>query len=525
MLKPSILFARTSSHPESVASSVRAGAAGPAAEPSRSSHGFIAFCAALLSGCVPSLPQGPPRAPNTVTPDTFRGHADQVNMARADWHEIFQDPQLEALVDEALANNQELNIAVQEMFLARAEVMARRGEILPRFGIGGGAGVERVSGATSQGVNDEDVGLDPILQSYSAALTASWEVDIWGRLRDLGNAAAYRYLATVEGRRFLVTQLVAEIASLYYELMALDQRLEVIERGVANQEQALRATRQQFAAGRVTSLAITRFEAELLEWRAREAETRQRIVETENRLNFLLGRFPEPIERPSERFMDMQPALIATGLPAELLENRPDVRAAELELRAARLDVSAARARFFPALSLEAGLGYSSFDIRRLVETPGSIFFDLFAGLTAPLLNRAGITAEYYGADARQRQAVLRYERAILAAYIEVVNRLNLVRTLAGVYQTRQGRVRRLARAIEISTQLFASARADYLEVLTARRESLDAQLELIEVKQRQLTAAISVYTALGGGWRGGSTSGASGESIANRLASRQAVP
>jgi outer membrane protein TolC len=194
--------------------------------------------------------------------------------------------------------------------------------------------------------------------------------------------------------------------------------------------------------------------------------------------------------------------VVHTGVPGELLENRPDVRRAELELRAAALDVASARARFFPALRLEAGVGYQSFDITRLLATPDSILYSLFANLMAPLLNRTGITAQYFSANSRQMQAVVNFERAVLTAYLDVNTGLNLLRNLAQSYELRLQQVQHLAEAVEVSTLLFNSARADYLEVLTTRRDSLEAQMDLIENKQRLLTATVTLYQALGGGWR-----------------------
>lgn len=470
--------------------------------PSAARSALLLGTLALLEGCVPALPQGAAREPNTAVPDAYEGTSGGEHADLVDWTEFFADPQLVSLIEAALENNQELNIAVQENLIASYEVMARRGEILPQFSVGAGAGVERVSGHTSQGASDELTGLDENLQDYSFGLFVSWEIDIWNRLKNQANAAAYRYLASVHGRQFMVTRLVAEIASLYYELMALDRELEVVNTSVSLQEDALDAARLQWQAARTTSLAVTRFEAQVRDFQSRQYEIRQRIVETENRINFLVGRFPQPVARSSDRFMDMEPRAIRAGLPSQLLVNRPDVRAAELRLEAARLDVHAARARFFPTLSIEAGIGYRAFDITRLLDTPGSLLYNLFANIAAPLLNRTGITANYFSADAMQRQVVLGYERAILSAYIEVVNRLNRVANLSSAYEQREQRVQRLRESVEISNRLFNAARADYLEVLTARRDSLEAELELIETKQRQMTAVVRLYQALGGGWR-----------------------
>jgi NodT family efflux transporter outer membrane factor (OMF) lipoprotein len=457
----------------------------------------------ILAGCIPTPPGGTARDPNRDIPDAYAGLSDTRNSGLIVWSDFFEDPHLAALVETALQNNQELNIVIQETLIANAEVMGRRGEYLPRVGFGLGGGVEHVGAFTSQGQSDEMADVDANLQDYGFGLYASWEIDVWGRLRNLANAAAYRYLSSIEGRNFMVTRLVAEIASLYYELMALDQQLEVVTNNIALQESALQIVRLQFQAGRVTSLAATRFEAELRNMQSSQYGIQQRIVETENQLNFLVGRFPQPVERSSADFLELEPPAMSVGVPAQLLENRPDVRQAELELAAAELDVSAARAAFYPTLGIEGVVGYESFDITKLVDTPDSLLYGLFASVFAPLLNRQGLKADYYSANSRQMQAVLHYERAVLTAFIEVSNRVSLIRNIGQSYELKEQQVDGLVRSIDISTQLFNSARADYLEVLTTRRESLEAQIELIEMKQRQMVATVMLYQALGGGWRG----------------------
>jgi outer membrane protein TolC len=228
----------------------------------------------------------------------------------------------------------------------------------------------------------------------------------------------------------------------------------------------------------------------------------QRIVETENQINFLAGRFPEPIERSNTNFLDLQPAAMAVGVPAELLANRPDVRQAEFELEAAGLDVEAARKAFYPSLGIESVVGYQSFDATKLVNTPDSLLFGVFGRAFAPLLNRKGIKADYFSANSREMQAVLHYERAVLNAFVEVSNRVSLTRNLSQGYGLKQQQVDRLAQSVDISTQLFNLNRAEYLEVLTARRELLEAQQELVEMKQQQMVATVTLYQALGGGWR-----------------------
>lgn len=478
--------------------------------------GLALLSALTLGACIPALPGGAARAAHTDAPASFNapgaagdpsasgasGGEAQQSSATVDWHAFFNDPQLVSLIETALSNNQELNITVQETLIANNEVMARRGEYLPSLTAAVGAGVDHVGRYTSQGQADEANGVPAHLPNFSLGLYASWEVDIWGRLRNNATAANYRYLATIEGRNFVVTRLVAEIATKYYELLALDRRLQVVRSNIQLQQSSLEAVRLQQQAARVTMLAVRRFEAQLQGFQAKQFEIQQRIVETENEINFLCGRYAQPIARSAADFLSIEPPAVRAGVPGQLLENRPDVRRAELELRAAELDVSAARARFYPALRLDAGVGVQSFDITRLVTTPDSILYNVFAGVMAPLLNRNGITAEYFSSNSRQMTAVLQYERAMLTAYLDVNTGLNRLRNITQAYALQREQVARLAEAVEISTLLFNSARADYLEVLTTRRDALEAQIDLIETKQRQLAAAITLYQAIGGGWR-----------------------
>ncbi len=454
------------------------------------------------AGCIPTPPGGTARDPRRDVPESYAGLSDSSNSGLIVWSEFFDDPHLTALVEKALHDNQELNITMQEAWIANAEVLGRTGDYLPQVGFGLDAGVEHVGAFTSQGRSDEEHGVAANLQDYGFGLYASWEIDVWGRLRNLANAAAYRYLASIEGRNLLVTRLVAEIASNYYQLMALDQQLQVVTDNIALQENGLAMVQAQFQAGRATSLAANRFEAELRGMQSAQYDIQQRIVETENQINFLVGRFPQPVERSTANFLELQPAAMSVGVPSQLLENRPDIRQAEREMAAAGLDVQAARAAFYPSLGIDGTIGFQSFDITQLLRTPDSLLYSIFAHIFAPLLNRRGLKAEYFAANSREMQAVLRYERAVLVGVIEVSNRVSLIHNLSEGYALKQQQVDRLAQSIEISNQLFNSARADYLEVLTTRRESLEAQIELIEMKQRQMEATVTLYQALGGGWR-----------------------
>lgn len=472
---------------------------------SRLMLGALACMVVLGAGCAPSLSQNKPREPRRELPASYVGAqptAAEKSVVEKAWQEFFEDPALRALIEAALHNNQELNIRVQELIIAQNEVMASEGEYLPKLSVGAGAGVDKVAEHTSQGVSDEAHELPSILQNYKFGFSASWEVDIWGKLRNSAKAAALRYLSSVEGRNFVITKLVAEIARSYYELLALDSQLAVLRQNIEIQQNGLQIVRLQKEAAKVTELAVQRFEAELLKNQSKQFDLQQRIVEVENRINFLVGRYPQPVARDARRFEAPLPSSLAVGIPSQLLDHRPDVKQAELDLAAAKLDVQAAKARFYPALSIEAGVGYQAFNVKHLLATPESLIFNLAGNITAPLLNRQAIKAEYYSANALQIQAVFKYEQTLLQAFTEVVNQLAMIDNLDKSYELTSQQVDRLTRSIETSNVLFQSARADYLEVLTTRRDALESQIDLIETRLRQRHALINMYQALGGGWR-----------------------
>lgn len=461
----------------------------------------LAWMSLLHAGCVPELQQEP-REAVTAVPESYGGAQEEANSGQVSFREFFTDPQLTALIDLALQNNQELNIALLEIDVAQAEALAREGEYLPKVGLNLGAGLEKVGEDTSQGRSDEGHNVSEHLPDYLVGLSASWEIDIWGKLRNAQEAAVKRYLATVEGRKFLVTGLVAEVADSYYELMALDNQLEVLEQNIDVQQTALEVVRLQKQVGRVTELAVKRFEAEVLKNQSRLYTIRQRITETENRINFLVGRFRQPVTRGSRELLVRAPEVVHAGVPSQLLENRPDVKQAELALEAAKLDVDVARKRFYPSFEINAGVAYNAFKMTTLVDTPASLAYLVAAELTQPLWNRKELTGGYFAASSKQMQAVLEYERTILAAFNEVANQLTMVQNLERSYELGAQEVERLEEAIAISSDLFRSARADYMEVLLTRRDALDAQMELIETKRRQLGAVVRLYRALGGGWQ-----------------------
>lgn len=475
----------------------------------KTSPSALIVCLLLLSllsasGCVPALKEEKKNDVKQLLPLSFGGADDLASSSGlAKWDKFFDDPHLSALINQALQNNQELRILEQEIRIADNEVMARRGEYMPKAGVNASAGVDvRGQDAREPQLHGAESKLGPVELDLSLGFNASWEVDVWKKLRNATRSAAFLYMASLEGRNFAVTNLVAEIARSYYELLALDNQLQVIRSNIELQQRALEVTRLQKEAAQVTELAVQRFEAEVLKNQSLQYEILQDIVVVENRINLLVGRYPQPIQRSSDGFIALTPTAIKTGVPTLLLENRPDVRQAELQLRAAELDVQVARATFYPSLTIDAEIGYRASSPTKLFLTPDALLAGAVASLFTPLINRNAIKANYFSANSKQIQAVYNYERTVLGAYIECANQLALIDNLAKSYDLKSKQVEKLGEAINISTTLFTSARADYLEVLTTRREALESQLELVETKKRQMLAVVNMYRALGGGWR-----------------------
>ncbi|MEI8573051.1 efflux transporter outer membrane subunit [Methylomonas sp. LW13] len=461
----------------------------------------------LLQAC--GIPDMTTKMADKQLPDQFKpGVIEQASSATVKWQEFFDDPHLLSLIDTAVANNKEINIALQRISIAENEIQARKGEYLPFVKLGAAASGEKTAKHTRNGAVEENLEIakgqafPAFLGDYQFGLFSTWEIDVWKKLRNATQVAVYEYMASGEGRNFLLTHLVAEVAHAYYELLALDNQLENLQQNIALQQNGLLVVRQLQIYARTNTLAVKRYEAEVAKNQARQYEIEQQITVVENRINTLLGRTPQPIERSSAGFMSIKPKALSAGLPSELLQNRPDIRKAELELKAADLNIDVARANFYPSFGIKAGVGFQAFALKYLINTPESLAAMVAGELVAPLVNKNAITAEYKNANAKQVQAAYEYEQSIINAYAEVANQLSNIDKLDKNYQLKRQQVDSLVKSIDVANQLFISARADYLEVLLTQRDALEAKKELIETKQKQISAMVELYKALGGGWQ-----------------------
>lgn len=438
-------------------------------------------------------------------PDTINGEISGENSSQVSVDEFFGDPVLLSLMDQGMAGNQELKILGEEIQIANNEVLRRRGAYLPFVTIGGGARLDQFSPFTLLGADNRlntlpnGNNFPQPLPDFLVSTNLSWQVDIWRQLRNARDAQSLRYLGSVDGRNYVVTKLIAEIAEKYYTLMALDKTLENLDRTIALMEQSLEFSKARKEGARGTELAVQRFLAEVRKSQSEKLIIKQDIIENENRINFLVGRFPQPVERSTE-FFDLQLQPLKLGLPCDLLMNRPDIREAERELAAAGLDIAVAKANFYPKLNLYAGVGFESFNAKYLFMTPETLVYNVAGDLVAPLINKRAIQAEYMNANAKQLQAVYNYQRTVLNAFTEVVNRINKVQNYTNALTVKKQQLDALEASVVSATSLFTGARVEYMDVLFAQRDLRDARTVYIDTKKEQLSAIVNTYQALGGG-------------------------
>ena len=458
----------------------------------------------VLPSC--GIPQLRCAKPPQPMPDNFKDMAATESPPQLQWCEFFSDPHLTGLIGQALTDNQELKILNEEIQIANNEILKRRGDYLPFVTFGSAATLEKASRFTRDGAVESQLTVAPgkrfpePLPNFLLATNVSWELDIWRKLRNARDAASLRYLATGEGRNYIVTRLVSEVAEKYYELMALDNRLDTLNKTIEIQEKTLETAKALKQAARGTELAVQRFDAEVHKNRSERLIIQQKIVEVENELNFLAGRYPQAVERSSGDYINLQLHALSAGVPAQLLQNRADIRQAEQELAAAGLDIKVARARFYPSLNLSAGFGYEAFNPRYLFTAPESMIYGVGGDLVAPLINKKAIQADYMTANSLQLQKVYEYQRVVLNAFTEVINRLSKVDNYGKSIEIKKQQLQSLGASVDSATQLFQNARAEYMEVLLAQRDQMEARMVLIETKQEQLAAIVNAYQALGGG-------------------------
>lgn len=458
-----------------------------------------------VSGLV-SLPSGRP------LPASFGGASNHVDSSALAWRNFFTDPYLVGLIDTALQENPDLLMAMERVEKTAAQVLYAKGALRPAVQARAHAGADKFGDYTMNGVGNYDTNFSPNITSdqkipqkmvpdYLIGLGSSWEIDIWGKLRQSKKAAFSRYLASENGRQLVQTALVAQVASLYYQLVALDSEQKILDHNITLQQMAVDVIKIKKAGGRETELAVKQATAQLLNTRSLLAANQQQITATENLLNQLLGRYPQPIRRQQATGQQL-PRTVQAGVPAGLLRRRPDIQQAEWELAAAKADVAAARAAFLPSLTITPYMGLNAFKASLLVSTPASLAYGILGSITAPVFNRMQLKSQYRFAAAANRESYYNYQKAILNGFQEVVTGLNAIENYKKIQDLKSQEVKALQEAINVSNDLFMGGYATYLEIITAQRSALAAELELVHNRRDMFLATVDLYRALGGGWQ-----------------------
>jgi len=465
----------------------------------------------LLAGC--NIPKKITQ-PNNISriPEVYQqATLDSNSIATQSWKSFFADSVLQQLIDTALAFNPDLLSAAQQVNIAGTYVSMSKALTMPALDAVINLQADRYAFYTMNGVGNADLNkssnitpdmrIPNVVPDFLIGLRSQWEIDVWGKLRNMKKSAAARYLSTVQAKRFLQTNLVAEVAYQYYELIGLDYEIEIVRKNIQLQEQALEIVRAQKLGGRATELAVLQFEAQTKRTRGIEFAVKQQIAESENRINMLLGRYPQQIKRGSSLMELTIPGKISTGIPANLLLNRPDVNAAMHDLTAAYADVAAARAMYYPSFTISPFIGFQGFRLASFFDAT-SIAAGIAGNITGPIFNKRRIRGQYSINEAQAKQAWLNYNKSMQTAVMEVQNSLQGFTNLASQFNLKQGEVSSLSAAIGTANDLYTNGYANYLEVITAQKSLLDAEIELTLMKKVQLQTMVALYRSAGGGYQ-----------------------
>jgi multidrug efflux system outer membrane protein len=460
---------------------------------------FTLPCAAAVASCalVPDY-----QRPVVETPAVHRGAPTErpttSSLADLKWFDLFKDDQLTELVTVALQQNFELRMATERVLQARAAYRITRSSQFPEVNASADLIASRASEVgAARGIPD---GADTSVSYVEAGFGLSWEIDVWGRLQRLNQAARARYLATEEARHGVITTLIADVADNYLALRELDLELEIAGRTRDVATDSLRLIEVRRQGGVANGLDVRQAEQLLYTATGQIAGIERDIAQAENALRLLLGRAPGDVARGRALEAFQAPPSVPAGLPSALLERRPDIRQAEQELIAAHAQIGAAKAEYFPRISLTGLLGVQSRALTDLL-TGSAGMASAGLGAAAPIFNAGRTRANVQLTEAIQREALVNYQRVIHTALRDVSDSLASY-TKTSQQRTEQERlVTTLRTATELSTQRYQAGLDSYLPVLDAQRNLFVRELELARLRQRELSSIVRLYRALGGGW------------------------
>ena len=455
-----------------------------------------------LSSAVVSCKLGPDyERPPVVTPEKWRElAAADASIANVPWWELFQDEELRRLITIALEENRDLKIAIERIEEARAQYGISRSELYPQVDASAVGGALKFSEGSLTHTPETSEDRDTTKGLASLGVGFSWELDFFGRVRRANEAEQARLLATQEARRAVALTLVADVARAYVDLRGLDRSLEIARRTLESRREYLGLARDRFEGGVTPEVDWRQAEAEFFRMQSLLYEIEKLVTQKENELSLLLGRNPGAV--PRGRTLDQQPIPpeVPAGLPAALLERRPDVREAEQRLVSATARIGEAKAMLYPRISLTGSYGFASTDLSELLDG-SSQSWNIFAGLLQPIFNAGKNKRRVEVRESQQRQAVYDYERTLLQALREVEDSLVGLKKAGEQRGSQQKRVEAERKVVELSELRYRGGVAAYLEVLDAQRSLFNAEIDETSSMSEQVNSLIRLYKALGGGW------------------------
>jgi len=443
--------------------------------------------------------------PKPALPVAFRNAAtttDTSSIAEVQWKDFFNDAILQKLIDSAIRNNYDMQIALKNMESSKLQFKQIKFNHTPQVSLNVSANTNRPSDNSLNGFTlSQFLGTNHI-EDYNANLSLSWEADIWGKIRNQSKAALAQYLQTAEARKAIQTNIVSSVSQGYYNLLMLDEQLDVARRNLRLNDSTLQIIKLQMQAGQVSSLAVQQAEAQQLAAAQLIPEFEQNITVQENALRVISGALPTRIER-NTRLKQLNPAeRIPTGLPSEVISRRPDVHHAELALNVANANVGFNKASMYPVLNITAAAGVNTLKASNWFNIPASLFGTVTGSVLQPVLNRKKLKTQYEVSKIEREKVVLQFRQSVLNAVGEVSDALVKIEKLKSRQEIAANRVRTLQQTTGNASLLFKNGIANYLEVITAQSNVLQSELELASIKRQQLSAVAELYRSLGGGWK-----------------------
>jgi multidrug efflux system outer membrane protein len=468
------------------------------AQPKASALGRWALGLGLGAGLLAGCAVGPNyQRPAVGSPESFRGDTRMASNSIADlpWWRVFHDDALQPLIRLALTNNYDLRVAVTRVEQARALAAQARAQFFPQLNYA------LLAGAGRNVANNTPSPTGTSGSLFAGDGNASWELDLWGRLRRLDESARAQFLASREARRDVTISLIAQVAQDYFQLLALDRQLEIARRTTNSFGASLKIFSERLQGGVASKLETASAEALMDAAAATIPGLEQQIALQENQLSALLGQYPGAIRRGATPLEQQTPPEIPAGLPSALLERRPDIREAEQQLRSANALVGAAKANFFPQLNLSGLLGGSSTELATFLSGGGAAAWEVAAGLTGPLFHGGQLRAQFAQARSARDQAALQYQAAVLNAFQEISDALISREKLQAALTLQNRAVEAYQTAVQVALERYRLGNADYYEVLQEQQLLFPAEDAQVQIQLNQLLTVVQLYRALGGGW------------------------